>query len=69
MIKAVFRFQNDMVMVFNADGEQIPEYQGQYEEVKGGILRDASPDAVFALWFGGDTEPETVSREEWQSVK
>jgi len=31
MIKTVIRCQNDMVMVFDKKGEQIPEYQGQYE--------------------------------------
>lgn len=65
MIKAVIRLQNDVVMVFNAEGEQVPEYQGQYEEVKESILRDAPPEAIFARWFNYDTEQETVSREEW----
>jgi len=64
MIKSVIRLQN-MVMVFDTDGEQILEYQGRYEDVKGSILRDASPDAVFTRWFNYDTEPEAVSRGEW----
>lgn len=34
MIKTVIRAQNGMVMVFDKMGEQIPKYQGQYEEVK-----------------------------------
>ena len=34
VIKTAIRFQNDMVMVFDKRGEQIPKYQGQYEEVK-----------------------------------
>ena len=33
MIKTVFRFRNNMVMVFDKWGEQIPKYQGQYEKV------------------------------------
>jgi len=41
------------------------EYQGQYKDVKGGILRDAPPDALFTHWFGYSDEPETVYREEW----
>ena len=65
MIKTVIRLQNDAVMVFDADGEQIPEYQGQYEGVKASILRDALPDAVFTHWFNHDTAPEIVSREGW----
>ena len=35
MIKSIIRCPNDMVMVFDEEGEQIPEYQGQYEEIKG----------------------------------
>ena len=47
MIKTVFRLQTDMVFVFDKYGEQIPEYQGQYGQVKKNILRDAPPDTVF----------------------
>ena len=65
MIKSLIRFQNDMVLVFNEDGEQIPEYQGQYHEVKEGILKDAPPEAVFGHWFDYETDITTVSREEW----
>ena len=39
MIKTVIRSQNSMIMVFDKKGEQIPEYQGQYEDVKEKILR------------------------------
>ena len=65
MIRTAISFQSNIVMVFDAEGEQIPEYQGQYEDVKGSILRDASPDTVFTRWFNCDIEPSTVSREEW----
>ena len=65
MIQMVICFQNDMVMVFDTAGEQIPEYQGQNEDVREGILRDAPPDAVFARWFGDAAEPQIVSRGEW----
>jgi hypothetical protein len=51
MIKTAIRFSNNMVMVFDEEGEQIPEYQGQYEKVKESITRDASPDTIFALGF------------------
>lgn len=64
MIKTVIRFQN-MVMVFDNEGEQVPKYQGQYKDVKGSILRDAPPDTVFTRWFNYNSEPETISREEW----
>jgi len=64
MIKTVIKFQN-MVMAFDAEGEQVPKYQGRYKDVKGSILRDASLDTVFTQWFNYDSEPATVSREEW----
>jgi hypothetical protein len=65
MIKTVIRFRNDMVMVFDERGEQIPEYQGQYEKVKAGILANALPGAVFALGFTDDGELREVPRERW----
>ncbi len=65
MIKTIIKLKNGMVMVFDADGEQVPEYQGQYEEVKESVLREAPLDAVFALWFDCDTEPKAVCREGW----
>ena len=65
MIKSVIRCPNNMVIVFDKEGEQIPEYQGQYEEVKERILKDAPPEAVFGYWFNYETDIRTVSREEW----
>ena len=65
MIKTVIRMKNDQVMVFDGSGEQIPAYQGQYDQVREKIVRDAPPDAVFLHWFGSDAIPETVSREAW----
>ena len=65
MIKTVMRFRNNMVMVFDKWGEQIPEYQGQYEKVKESILTDALPDTIFALGFTDAGELRKVSREEW----
>jgi hypothetical protein len=65
MMKTVIRLRNNMVMVFDAAGEQIPEYQGQYEDVKKRILRDAPPGTVFNHWFGYSLEPRTVPAENW----
>jgi len=65
MIKTVMRFKNNMVMVFDKCGEQIPEYQGQYEKVKKSILADVLPDTIFALGFTDAGELQEVSREEW----
>ena len=65
MIKTVIRLKNNAVMVFDAEGEQVPEYQGQYEDVKGKILRDASTGTVFNHWFGHVFEPEMVPENNW----
>lgn len=65
MIKTVIRLKNNMVMVFNAEGEQIPEYQGQYEDVKERILKDAATGTVFNYWFSHALEPEAVPGKNW----
>ncbi len=65
MIKTVMRFRNNMVMVFDKRGEQIPKYQGQYEKVKESILGDALPDTIFALGFTDADELREVPREGW----
>ena len=56
MIKTVIRCPDDLVMVFDEEGEQIPEYQGQYQKVKESILQAASLNVVFAHL--SDFEPE-----------
>ena len=65
MIKSVFRCPNDLVIVLDENGEQIPEYQGYYNDVKESILRDTSSDTVFSYFY--DTEPrfKIVLREDW----
>lgn len=65
MIKTVIRCPDDMVMAFDKEGEQIPEYQGQYEEVKESIFRDAPPNAVFGYLCDYEPELRKVLREEW----
>ena len=65
MIKSVIRCPNNMVVVFDEDDEQVPEYQGKYEEVRERVLRDAPPDTLFGLWFDYETDIRTVLREEW----
>jgi hypothetical protein len=65
MIKTVIRCANDMVMVFDKQGEQLPEYQGQYQKVKGKICRDAPPGTIFGYFSDRGTELELVPREEW----
>jgi len=60
MIKTAIRFKNNMVMVFDKRGEQIPRYQGQYEDVKESISRDAPAEVVFAHGFTDDGELRKV---------
>jgi hypothetical protein len=54
-----------MVMVFDEYGEQIPEYQGYYHDVKEKILADAPTGSVFNHWFGHSQEPVRVTIETW----
>ena len=65
MIKTVIRSQNNMVMVFDESGEQVPGYQGQYERVRRSILKDAPIDAVFGHCFTDTGGLRKIPREEW----
>ena len=55
MIANIIRWKNGNVMVFDQNGDQIPEYQGQWKDVKHKIVEDM-PDAV-----------EIVGPKEWSS--
>jgi hypothetical protein len=65
MIKTVIRLKNNMVIVFDETGEQIPMYQGYYDEVKETILADAPASTIFNHWFGFSLEPDRVAGECW----
>ena len=65
VIKTVIRIKNDYVMVFDENGEQIPEYQGHYGDVKSRIIADAPAGSVFNHWFGNSLEPEKVTGDIW----
>jgi len=65
MIKTVIRLRNNMVMVFDARGEQLPAYQGQYDDIREKILRDASRGTVFNHWFGHAPQPRPVAVKDW----
>jgi hypothetical protein len=67
VIRCVITAENGMVLVFDEAGEQIPEYQGRYHEVKPRILKDAPPGTVFsyALQLNNKTKIKIVTREEW----
>ena len=69
MIKTIIRCSENIVMVFDGKGEQIPQYQGQYEEVKENILKDAPLNAVFGYLCDYEPELRKVPREEWQLAK
>ena len=64
MIDHVIKFSNAVVMVFDKNGHQMPEYQGRYEEVRDKILADAPESARFfrATWMVSGKE---IPREEW----
>jgi len=65
VIKTVIKCANGMTLVFDKRGEQIPKYQGQYEEVKGKILKNAPTDAVFGYFPNEESELKIISKEEW----
>ena len=65
MIESAIRCPNNMIIVFDDKGEQIPKYQGQYHEVKESILKDAPPDALFGYFLNYEAELKVVPREEW----
>jgi hypothetical protein len=61
----VIRLKNDMVMVFDEEGEQVPEFQGHYKDVRAQILANASGGTAFNHWFDISPEPEVVPPEAW----
>jgi len=65
MIQKIIRLKNDMVMVFDEEGEQMPEYQGPYGDVRDRILADAPAGAVFNHWFGYAIKPRAVATRSW----
>lgn len=65
MIKTVIRASNDMVIVFDEKGRQLPGYQGKYDDVKEKILNDAREKATFIHWYGVSPEPDVVVSLAW----
>ena len=64
-IKTVIRCPENWVMAFDKDGEQIPEYQGQYHLLRDTILDKAPPNAVFAHLLDSEPELRKVPRDKW----
>ncbi len=65
MITKIIRLKNDMVMVFDENGEELPEYQGRYDDVRDRIVADAPTGAVFNHWFGHSLKPDIVPTKKW----
>lgn len=63
-VKSAIRWQNDMVMVFGADGQQIPDLQGRYEHVYSAVLAAADDATVFKHGAWRDWLVE-VERDRW----
>lgn len=61
-LKRVIRWQNGMVMAFDENGQQIPELQGPFEEVKEKCRAAADADTIFE---GGNWTDKRTSREVW----
>jgi len=67
MIKLIIRTSNNMVLVFDDEGEQIPEYQGYHNgPLKNKIVQDAPADAIFGHTINSRGETHLVrDREMW----
>jgi hypothetical protein len=65
MIKTIIRTKNDMVMVFDEKGNEMPEYQGYYNDVKEKILTNAQAASIFNHWFGRSRKPGKIRPENW----
>lgn len=62
MISEVIKLETGKVLVFDEKGEQIPEFQGSYQDVRVKILARAPRDAKF---FHGDWPGHPVPRKDW----
>ena len=65
VIKTVIKLRVGTVMVFDEMGEQLPDYQGEYDVVRESILKDAPVDALFADGVTSAGELRITLREEW----
>jgi hypothetical protein len=50
VITNVYRFSNGMVMVFDQHGQQMPEFQGQFQEMIDKIRAVYDGPIVDAIW-------------------
>lgn len=49
-ITNVYHFTNGMVMVFDQHGQQMPEFQGKYEEVIEKIRENFTGEILYGSW-------------------
>lgn len=65
MVNTVIRAANNMVIAFDEQGNQMPAYQGKYEDVKKKIIADLGAGAAYIHWFGTSSEPDAVTPVNW----
>lgn len=68
MIKEAVLFDNEMVIVFDENGQQIPEYQGRHSQVVTKIIQDSTDKTIFKFATWGQFAIE-VSKERWSLNK
>ncbi len=67
MIKEVILFDNEMVAVFDENGEQLPEYQGRHSKVVTKIIINSTDKTVFKFAKLGACVVE-VNKVQWQGI-
>jgi sRNA-binding protein len=65
MMKKVVRTNRNMVFVFDENGEEMPQYQGTYQDVRDRVMGDARVDTIFTHWYGTSAEPKDIAMESW----
>lgn len=63
MLKTVIKKCNDTVMFFDESGEEIPEYQSNYDIAKDKIIRAEMLDFVLNHWHSIALEPRNTRDE------
>lgn len=69
MINRVIKFQNGIVMCFDENSNQMPEYQGRYEEVRAKILAHAPQSAKFFHGTWDRSTPEHLKKKFVEPLK
>jgi hypothetical protein len=65
MIKTVIRIESNIVFVFDEKGDELTEYQGEYENVKHDIMSNCNKDTIFIHWFGISQKPKITDKGKW----